>query len=801
MDTEKELRKEQRRREKYQYEHNFELFGNRMSQKNPLNNTNSKKKGSYIWEEELRPFFTENINILPAIITNNICEKFKSIGSGILDNELKREYKSYVQKFIRENVRLLIFLTIKTTLDIYFARTRKEKKTKYAFAVTAIGQEFLNYAIFYDKNKTLADASTDIKQMKIPEKNNSIDPIQRDFLHIASYFLDVAIENQQVIKTEKSELDKNTHLITLTPKFLEYYDPKNNFAHLFRPTKLPMICLPNGWDTTLHGGGYLSYPKTNLVSVKSKNQLTSIKNNIKASTKKPIFLSAANTLQQTRWKINTKILETLNHFYKCPEDFGTDLSKKNLLQQMFAIANDFKNEKFYIPWYLDFRGRMYTSITSLSPQSHDEGRSLLLFATPQSITKSNEEQALKNLAIYGFNKYKPTSEKHSIQEMFSWIENNEYQISKSASDPIKNCDFWQQASDKYSFLAFCFEWRKIKNSPPETRCTSLPVYVDGTCNGFQHYAALLRDEKVAPLVNLIDAERPGDFYQSAVDKMRIDVVSPKYDFIIEYFVSNHINRKSIKTSIISAGYGAHYDKRARKISRYLYDCVPKQKRPEGSPPPAPSNQIDEEGKNTAYLFAAEKIEIMLNSVIRKLCPSFVKVRSWLNKTCELITEKNQCISWTNPADLFVQNYYYDFPLFEVRLFLGKKSTQFLFADFNATKGLTVDEDGIGRAIAPNFIHSLDSAHAAHIITTFAHQQPSDGNIPIASVHDSFATYATHIDELQKVIRETFVQIHSQNQLEILKSQVEQRFGIQAPPLPPMGKLDINSVLASKFFFC
>lgn len=339
-----------------------------------------------------------------------------------------------------------------------------------------------------------------------------------------------------------------------------------------------------------------------------------------------------------------------------------------------------------------------------------------------------------------------------------------------------------------------------KNLPPETRRTSLPVYVDGTCNGFQHYAALLRDNKAAPLVNLIDAEKPGDFYQSAVDKMRADVVSPEYDFIIEYFVINHINRKSIKTSIISAGYGAHYDKRACKISRYLYDCVPKQKRPEGSPPPDPSNQIDEEGKNTAYLFAAEKVETMLNRTIKELCPSFVKVRTWLKKTCKLIAENNQCMSWTNPADLFVQNYYYDYPTFEVRLFLGKKSTQFLFANFDATKGLTVDEDGIRRAIAPNFIHSLDSAHAAHIITTFAHQQPSDGNIPIASVHDSFATCATHIDELQKVIRETFVQIHSQNQLEILKSQVEQCFGIQAPSLPPMGKLDINSVLASKFFF-
>lgn len=128
------------------YEHNFELFGNRISQKNPLNYSKSKTKGSYIYAgRRASRTFSQKTNNLPPIINDSICEKFKSIGTGITDKVLKDAYKSYVQKFIRENVRLLIFLTIKTTLDIYFARTRKEEKTKYAFAATVSDGNFLNF--------------------------------------------------------------------------------------------------------------------------------------------------------------------------------------------------------------------------------------------------------------------------------------------------------------------------------------------------------------------------------------------------------------------------------------------------------------------------------------------------------------------------------------------------------------------------------------------------------------------------------------------------------------------------------
>jgi hypothetical protein len=43
---------------------------------------------------------------------------------------------------------------------------------------------------------------------------------------------------------------------------------------------------------------------------------------------------------------------------------------------------------------------------------------------------------------------------------------------------------------------------------PEEYPSSLPVHMDGSCNGLQHYAALGRDEAGGRAVNLLPADAP-----------------------------------------------------------------------------------------------------------------------------------------------------------------------------------------------------------------------------------------------------------------------------------------------------
>lgn len=800
MNAETGLRQEQLRREKEQYQCDFDLFSESLAAKNPLNKTDTGKRGSSIWEEELRPFFTENLNKIPAEIIKNIGTKFQAIGANISDNALKKKYKTFIQKFLRENVRLLLFLALKSAMDTCIIKMSRGKEASYQEVVDKVGKEYFKHANIYDKNNFLpTTAATIIKNT--PKKNTGSDFIKSDFIHIAAYFLDRITENQTVIQRVKGKYPYDLYHFELSNNISEYYDPQKNLGRLFKPTKLPMICPPIDWTNKLNGGGYLLKQSSILINVKSKNHINQTLAALKHVTKEKIFLTAVNILQKTAWKVNESILNVLDHFYRSNESIGTDLSKQLLYKQTFKLAHDFKDEIYYIPWYLDFRGRMYPSVIPISPQSHDEGRALLLFATPQIVNRDNDEQALTNLAIYGFNKYKPNTAKVSKQGMISWVENNEIEILKAANDPIKNYEFWRTASDKYTFLAFCFEWNNIKNSLPQNRLTSLPVYVDGTCNGFQHYAALLCDEKAAPLVNLIDTDVPGDFYQSIVEKLHLAATAQgDINPTTKSLILNYVDRNFIKKSIISAGYGAGEKRRTHVTAHKLSEVLLSKFGPE-----APQELLDFHKKESTLKILpfhdeAQAIETLINSAIKELSPSFLKIRNWLRKANKSICDNGQCIGWENPAGLFVQNYYYNYPHHEVRIFIGNKSHKLCFADFEAVEGITISPDKLQSSIAPNFIHSMDSAHAAFIITKFAEQFSCESSHSIASVHDSFATHATHVNALQKIIRETFYEIYRKNQLEILKNQIEKRYSIIAPPLPKKGTLAIGDVLKSKYFF-
>ncbi len=48
------------------------------------------------------------------------------------------------------------------------------------------------------------------------------------------------------------------------------------------------------------------------------------------------------------------------------------------------------------------------------------------------------------------------------------------------------------------------DWDKIKSG--------LPIHLDASTNGYQHLAALFRDEKLAKAVNITNVESPHDLY-------------------------------------------------------------------------------------------------------------------------------------------------------------------------------------------------------------------------------------------------------------------------------------------------
>ena len=94
------------------------------------------------------------------------------------------------------------------------------------------------------------------------------------------------------------------------------------------------------------------------------------------------------------------------------------------------------------------------------------------------------------------------------------------------------------------------------------------------------------------------------------------------------------------------------------------------------------------------------------------------------------------------------------------------------------------------AFPPNFVHSLDSTH----MMLTALRCGAEHDMAFAAVHDSYWTHGCDIPVMNQILREEFVNLHSQPLLENLRSDFWLRHpDVDLPKLPDMGDLDLQEM--------
>ena len=69
------------------------------------------------------------------------------------------------------------------------------------------------------------------------------------------------------------------------------------------------------------------------------------------------------------------------------------------------------------------------------------------------------------------------------------------------------------------------------------------------------------------------------------------------------------------------------------------------------------------------------------------------------------------------------------------------------------------------------------------------------------IHDSYGTHACDTDELNRVLRETFIEIYKTHDvLRDFKEEQQRKIDEPLEDLPEYGKLDLEEVIHSKYFF-
>lgn len=92
--------------------------------------------------------------------------------------------------------------------------------------------------------------------------------------------------------------------------------------------------------------------------------------------------------------------------------------------------------------------------------------------------------------------------------------------------------YWKRESPAL-FAAFCLIMKKLKANPDTE--VHFPVFLDATCSGVQHFAAMLLDLELASYVNLINIEdKVNDFYSKLIPEIN-NAINKKWLDGVEYY--------------------------------------------------------------------------------------------------------------------------------------------------------------------------------------------------------------------------------------------------------------------------
>ncbi|KAK6350230.1 DNA-directed RNA polymerase [Orbilia brochopaga] len=575
---------------------------------------------------------------------------------------------------------------------------------------------------------------------------------------------------------------------------------------------LPMVARPRPWCAWNDGAYY--FTPCRMVRIKDcLEQTLYIKEASKQGNLDRIF-AGLDVLGSTAWKINQKVFDVILKVWNTGEAFAAippssskdmpfpeeppadadvatkaafkvahqelALLRKNHHSQRcdvnfkMEIARAFYNEEFYFPHNVDFRGRAYAMPPHLNHIGNDLCRGLLKFSEKKPLGESGLRWLKIHLAnLCGF-------DKASLKAREEWTEANLEKVFDSARKPLEGTRWWLESEDPWQTLATCFELEEALTSPdPLAFESNMPVHQDGTCNGLQHYAALGGDIAGARQVNLEPAEKPQDVYTGVAELVNDAVIEDAKNGHPEAKeLLGHINRKVVKQTVMTNVYGVTFIGAKAQVK----------------------NRLVEKG-----VFAKDRTDKLALYLTRKIFNSLQTmftgahlIQKWFGECAKRISrsvspqqyqsltqhldgsiplegrqphtkergkvEFMTSVVWTTPLGLpVVQPYRH-----EATVAVKTNLQQITIVDTSIIN--QVNSRRQMAAFPPNFVHSLDATHM--LLSALASKQ---AGLTFAAVHDSFWTHACHVDTMSRVLRDAFVNLHSEDIVQKLRDEFVVRY--------------------------
>ncbi|XP_041061026.1 DNA-directed RNA polymerase, mitochondrial isoform X1 [Carcharodon carcharias] len=556
---------------------------------------------------------------------------------------------------------------------------------------------------------------------------------------------------------------------------------------IFDSCVMPMVCAPIPW-TSPRFGAYVLTPTKLMRCVEGALQHQLLLQKCKSSDLHPV-LDSLNQLGNCAWKVNKPMLDLIISIFNDkgsekleippPLSEAPDMPKfdpkseispaaKSVLKKKIAwarkraaemhslrmdalyklsIANHMRDDTFWFPHNMDFRGRTYPCPPYFNHLGSDVTRAVLLFAEGKPLG----EHGLNWLKIHlvnltGFKK------KCSLKERLDYADGVMDNILDSADNPLTGRKWWMNADEPWQTLACCTEIAHAVRSPDPTKYISyFPVHQDGSCNGLQHYAALGRDVIGATSVNLKPCEVPQDVYSGvALQVEEFRKQDAEKGIKIAQILEGFINRKVVKQTVMTVVYGVTRFGGRLQIEKRL-------------------KEVEDFPKDHVW-DASHYLVRQVFSSLKEMFTGTREIQDWLTESARLISKSGSSVQWVTPLGLpIVQPYH------RTRTTLLRSNLQNLKLQISHDATQRPDTVKQKNAFAPNFIHSLDSTHMM-LTALYCYS----AGVTFVSVHDCFWTHAFTVDVMNKVCREQFVALHSQPILRDLSKFLVNKYRYNIP---------------------
>lgn len=583
---------------------------------------------------------------------------------------------------------------------------------------------------------------------------------------------------------------------------------------LLCPFVLPMVVPPRPWQGVMEGG-YLNPIQLNSTLMKEGPEL--VQQQIKGDEP---FIQAANLQQSVAYKVNTWVLEQLQlawdkglevgalmpregwevpPYPKHLPDDHPDVTQWKFNARQIHDRNDKTRNKriatakllwvarrmeqepaIWFPMQLDFRGRYYYRPSFLNPQGSDMARALLLFANGTAITTNDEADWLR---IHGANTYGYS--KTSWQARLDWVHEHQLEIEATGRDPWKMAEFWAKADDPWQFLSFCRTYEEFSHHGYGYIC-HLPVVLDCTCSGIQHYAALLRSEGMAELVNLLPSEEPQDIYSVVLERVLTKVRSDAEagDPHAISWLQLQPDRSLLKPVVMTTPYSATRRAIFGFCQAWAFDRT-----------------VELYGMD-GWCFKKGAIAAMhyMTTIVCRETAEVIgpakKAMHWFKQVGKLAGEHDVELHWRSPSGLPVHQKYMDYRGVRIKLHHLSSVAMDLLSN-HIPDGLSPKR--MGNGLSPNVIHSLDASHMAlSTIGAFA-----KGVRNLGGIHDCFSCTPAEMARLRDAVRDAFAQMYQHNWYgritDELLQQLPEAVRSRAPTLPKLGRLDVTAVRLADYF--